>query len=39
MVKIIYAQGWRSKPFKYGRPFVRLEDYEKLKEKIKGDKQ
>jgi hypothetical protein len=38
MVKIIYAQGWRSKPFKHGRPFVRLEDYEKLlKEQGKGE--
>jgi hypothetical protein len=28
--KIVYAKGWSLKPFKHGRPFVRLEDYKEL---------
>jgi len=31
MVKIIYSNSWRIKPFTHGRPFVKLKDYNKLK--------
>ena len=32
---IYFVKGWQLKPFKYGRPFVKLEDYDKLKEIVK----
>jgi len=40
-LNIYYTNSWRIKPFKYGRPFVKLADYEKLKkelEKLRGKK-